>query len=831
MIGYWAFNEGKGDVTKNTVCGSPDIFGNSGDARIEQPAWMAGRYGKAIDFSGSKTAVLVDKTTELECEKEVSIAAWVKLKEPRGRGLVVNHSYAYRLFVTQGGRNRVGFQLNLNGEWASNWLIGRTSLENGKWYHIAGVYDGKERRIYINGKLDAVEPAGGTIGNGRDFVIGAESIKTEKRVFRANGKVKYKVAEPFGGVIDEVKVWNRALSHEEIAKAAKENQAQVASLLGDHRDLYFYAVKSVGMLGEVGPYQLAVFNGAAKPFSGDVVVTVSAPEGETVYEKTNRLNILSRESRTISIPIKAAQAGVHRARVASHGDEIFETSLIALAPQARQAVGKLDLKKVLSVDLTKALGPDEFLDDGTSRIVDSSIGAYREAGAKKFSRFVARLPLRRTGLHLVRVTYPDDKVRTCEIATRSPVAADGFNAHSGYFTGGDFPISGKLQTFEFIMWARDVNQALVFTTWLDNQPAAASAIEVFEIDGRLPAGEASRAPSFRHIGHFWEDAQPLSRSFGGNAADLEDFDATVGNMCDYFDYTGQNLLMHPVVWYEGPIYNSLVEGRGGQGGFHFPTAGWVDILLKRFEERGFKFYALFNVHQLPSLMNTMNVDTAKIQAGEPTFNAISRDNETRIKRGHHRSSMFNALHPRVQERILALVEEVGDRYAGSPAFAGIGFHLTMAQLLQPGGLEVSYDDWTMGEFKKDTGMKIPVDGSDPERFGKRYEWIMENAQDEWIQWRCERIAEYYGKVAEILRDKRKDLQLVVTILEPPMSMIDPQRQAWMDGKRLVELSREGGIDPALLGKHPGVVIQQRLGPTAKKHRLTSGVTRGRWGSP
>jgi hypothetical protein len=146
-------------------------------------------------------------------------------------------------------------------------------------------------------------------------------------------------------------------------------------------------------------------------------------------------------------------------------------------------------------------------------------------------------------------------------------------------------------------------------------------------------------------------------------------------------------------------------------------------------------------------------------------------------------------------------------------------------------LDVSYDDWTVGEFEKDTSLKIPVEGSDPERFGKRYEWIMGNAMDEWVQWRCERIAEFYGEMAEILRSKRKDLQLVVTILEPPMSLIDSQRQAWMDGKRLVELSREGGIDPALLAKHPGVVIQKQLDPTAKVKRLTFGVTKGRMGSP
>jgi len=333
------------------------------------------------------------------------------------------------------------------------------------------------------------------------------------------------------------------------------------------------------------------------------------------------------------------------------------------------------------------------------------------------------------------------------------------------------------------------------------------------------------------IGHFWEDAQPLSRCFGGNAPELMDFDQVACNLCDYFDYTGQNLLMHPVVWYEGPIYNSLVEARGGKGGFHFPTTGWVDILLERFEERGFKFYGLFNVHQLPSLMRKMNADNAKIQAGEPTFNTVSKDNEAAIKTWHHRSSMFNALHPQVQERVLALVQELADRYGASPAFGGLGFHLTLAQLLQPGSPDVSYDDWTVGEFEKDTGIAVPAGPRDPERFGKRHDWIMANARGEWIRWRCEQVADYYGKVARILRSKREDLEFVVTLLEPPMSIIDPQRIAWMEGKPLVEQAREAGIDPLLLAKQPGLVIQQRLGPSAKRKRLASGTTRGRYGCP
>jgi len=832
LVGYWPFSEGMGASTANALRESPDLFGNSGAARIVGPAWVKGKHGNALDFSGSKTAVLVEKTKELGCDKQVSIAAWVKLARPKGRCMILNHSYSYRLCVNQGRKRRVRFQLSLDGNWAGNWLIGKTSLDEGRWYHVAGVYDGKERRIYINGKLDAAKPAKGAIGNGRDFAIGASRIKSSrKRTYKTGEKVSYQVAEPFAGVIDEVKVWNRAISAKEVARAANENHAKVLAMLGGEKSLYFYAVKCVAMLGKDLPYEIAVFNSARGRFAGSIVSAISDMDGRKVFEKPHQIAVGPREKRTIGIPFKPKAAGSYKLKVLSQTKEVFETSLLALAPRPRSPVGEPELRKVLTVDLTKDMDDDVFCHDGTSKIVRSHIGSYREAGPKKFSRFVARLPLDRTGLHLVRVTYPDDKARVCEIASSSPVGADRFNAHTGYFTGGDYPLSGKFQTFEFVMWARHTDQALVFTSWLDRRPAAASRIEVFEIDGRLPSRPASRAGDSRYIGHYWEDAQPLSRCFGGSAPELADFDKMVGNMCDYFDYTGQNIVMHPVLWYGGPIYNSLVEARGDKGGFHFPTSGWLDIVLERFEERGLKFYGLFNVHDLSSLKRTMNGDIKRVQAGEPTFNSVSKDNDVFIKTWHHRASMFNALHPRVQERVLALVEELAERYSRSPAFAGLGFHLTMAQLLQPGGLEVSYDDWTVGQFESDTGLEIPVSAKDPKRFGKRYEWIMQHAKDRWIRWRCERVAEYYGKVAGILRGKRKDLRFVVTILEPPMAIMDPQRLAWMGGKRLVELSREGGIDPVLLAQHPGVIIQQRLGPTAKIKRLASGITRGRWGCP
>jgi hypothetical protein len=788
LVGYWPCDEGQGDRAANLMGASGDLFGSTGDATAPGLQWAPGRFGRAIRLAGK--GATVQQMEALHIADAVTVSAWVKLDEVRANALIFTREAGYRLGLDPSGKGRVRWQLNAGGKWAGNWLLGKTVLQAGRWYNITAVYDGQERRIYVNGQLDARMPTTGMIALGDHMMIG----------------------QNFSGLIDELRVWNRALSPEEITRAMAVGAAQVRALLCPVDSLRCYPVKCVGMQGTPECAEVAVFNSASAPYQDNVSVAIVSAAGKPLAHGNRQLAVSPRGIARIRVPYKAIEPGMGTLTVNIRGRELCRLPVYVMAPHPRRAPGELKLEKVVSVDLSQNLGPEEICQDAACKVVDSPLGHYREAGSRRDSRFVARLTLPRLGLYLVRVSYPDDKVRTCEVAMVSPSEADLYNVQTGYLTGAEYPCTNRMQTLECFLWPRDVHQAVLLTTKTDGQPAAAASIEAFEVTGGLPSSPAATSAGARQIGLYYEDANPFPACLGQQGTGIAEFDHAMCNLCDLMDYTGENVLCHPGVWYDGPIYNSLVEQSGTDGGHDFPHGTWIDILLKRFEERRFKFYPTLNVHRLPSLETAAIADPQKVKEGQPTFNAVQRDGTVAARTYHGRLPAYNAIHPEVERRVLAIVQDMADRFGASPAFGGVAFHMTRCTLLQLGGIDAGYDDWSIAQFEKDTATTIPVEAKDPDRFGKRYTWLMANARDAWIGWRCRQMADYFGRVARILTGKRADLRLVAVILNPHVP-VPSDLQQWQAGKRHVELSREAGLDPALLAQQPGVMVERSVGPS------------------
>lgn len=89
----------------------------------------------------------------------------------------------------------------------SHHLSAAEPLPTGRWVHLAGTFDGQTMRLYVDGKLaGTMERLGPAKPNDHYLVIGS-----------------YEVKHPafFAGLVDEVRLYDRALSAEEVAARAK----------------------------------------------------------------------------------------------------------------------------------------------------------------------------------------------------------------------------------------------------------------------------------------------------------------------------------------------------------------------------------------------------------------------------------------------------------------------------------------------------------------------------------------------------------------------------------------------------------------------------------
>jgi hypothetical protein len=177
--------------------------------------------------------------------------------------------------------------------------------------------------------------------------------------------------------------------------------------------------------------------------------------------------------------------------------------------------------------------------------------------------------------------------------------------------------------------------------------------------------------------------------------------------------------------------------------------------------------------------------------------------------------MFNPVHPVVQEALLRFVKELGERYAKYPAFKGISFNMFSSCLCWFGSIHLGYDDYSIKLFEEETGIPVPVDPKAPDRFSRRYQHLTYVCKPAWVEWRCKKIRELFGKIHATLAAARPDLRVTVTLWDEttvPCVLGFPMA-AHQIGARpsMLEFYREAGIDITLYGDEPGLEIDRGMG--------------------
>lgn len=211
------FDEGFGTIAK-------DESGCGNDGTIYGATWVDGISGKALSFDGVDDYVDCWSDSSLNIADEITIEAWVKPRSLSNKYMCIAgkdrsggpkyDSYSLKIMKN----NNLAFELIIDG--TDKRL--ETSLSDEKWSHFVGTYDGLNMILYKNGlEVNHVSVSGLiTTQPNTNFVIGTYS---NHDLF-------------FNGIIDDVAIYSRALTPEEIeahylAKRAGGSTEESASAL------------------------------------------------------------------------------------------------------------------------------------------------------------------------------------------------------------------------------------------------------------------------------------------------------------------------------------------------------------------------------------------------------------------------------------------------------------------------------------------------------------------------------------------------------------------------------------------------------------------------
>ena len=191
--------------------------------------------GNALKLDGLSTRLTrpADKAPVLG--EAFSFEGWVALQEyPWNWAAIVNQERNHKegWFFGVGGDGRLGLHVAKDGKWIE--CNSKSQLPLLKWSHVAGSYDpASGLKVFINGKLEGEIQTTGPItpAKGVDVLVGLSHTKTYPIRTEREYSASFKSPMLLDGLLDEVKIHNRALTEAEVAQAFSAVQPKVAQPL------------------------------------------------------------------------------------------------------------------------------------------------------------------------------------------------------------------------------------------------------------------------------------------------------------------------------------------------------------------------------------------------------------------------------------------------------------------------------------------------------------------------------------------------------------------------------------------------------------------------
>ena len=797
--------------------------GEKDPTNANRPTLVPGVAGQAAQFAPRQALrYLEEKNLRKECG---AISVWVQTPVDGNGGKEWLHIFREE-GPNKAGSNALwlwlypqhGLRWDPRDMEDSNVVLGTSSTwKKGEWHHVIACWDAlRGTTVYVDGKLRSFGSAG---DSGKKFIpISWDPVSYPAFIIGADTA---EGTRPWQGAIDDFKIFSRPLTVEEARTEYGLHcsvPVEVTAL-----DPYLWA-------GESEALKLSIENLKGSQAHVRAEYRLKDAAGTVVAQGDIGALTLAAD-RPLHVPLKLTwpAKGTYSLNVTvrtGSGSRDFVSEVYALN---RKEPGQNTKRFLVPVDEVDAAALTSVIESSPSKVVESALGKYREAGAQRNDRFAITFKVKEPNVpHVAIVAYPDDKPRTMEALLQPLDVGNDAQAQTGVFTGDEYPLSHAMQEQKIVFWPQCTNMSFIFMTAEKGRPAAVKSLKIFKLDGgfpRLAVAPFKGSVPAREIGLYHED--PVFADCYGTLPGKPDmhffpeFETVIDRMLDYHQSFGMSTVHYPISWYHGPLFGSEAEPLTDFGGRPHP-AGFPKYLMRRLAARGMSFNGWLHLHQIDSLLPYTITDDDRVRNGEETVINMRSDNRLFFRAWHGRDPVYNPLDPHVQEAVKRQFAEIVARYGDEPALNGLTLNTVRHSIFAFGSLESGYNDVNLVRFQSETGIRIPVERNDRFRFAKSYQWLMVNAKEPWIQWRCRRLHDYYKELAGMLGAKRNDLTLGVVIFAAE----DGKATADYLGatQRPLEWAREQGIDPTLYANDPEIVFRYSMVPADLRWRRGHGST-------
>lgn len=206
LVAYYKMDEASANLCTGGVNDSCDSSGNANNgAWINDTTSTAGKFGNGVIFDGTGDYADFVSSSTYELTEAITLSFWIKTSSSANSDVVGRYqnganTRSYNVTVSNGV---VQLRLSPDGTSTNAYYISSTTqINNNAWNHVVFTFDKQFMRLYVNGSANATP-----VANTNSIYAGTGGALFMGRIYTAGD---------FNGSLDDVRIYNRALSPREV---------------------------------------------------------------------------------------------------------------------------------------------------------------------------------------------------------------------------------------------------------------------------------------------------------------------------------------------------------------------------------------------------------------------------------------------------------------------------------------------------------------------------------------------------------------------------------------------------------------------------------------